>query len=131
MGSCCRRPVRPTQVNANNFCSSLSLSTGVTLRLNGEKPEAVIFVNREGMSIPDLFTVYRCGVVHTAGVRLADLVARALAKAWGENPDGVSKLFNNQMPMLTAKTKLFELLTRCPSCNGVGCHACHNIGFTI
>lgn len=128
MGSCCRRPVRSTQ-GTQNICGSLSLSTGVSFRLTGPEPEAVIFLGSDGLSVTDMFSKFGCAALQTAGVRLADMTSRALHKAWQENPVAVTALLDKRMPMLIAKQKLFNIITKCATCNGMGCPLCGNLGF--
>ena len=130
MGSCCRRNNNPSINTSRGYCSTLSMATPVMLRqTDSGTPEATIVVGSERLSIPAMLARFSCDGVPTVGVRLADIVAQSLAAAWSRNPAGTMKLFGSNMPMLTAKDKLYSLLEKCDFCKGIGCTNCRNLGF--
>lgn len=132
MGSCCRRSgVRAAQIAAHGFCGSLTLATSVSFQLAAEGPTAIIPLGHEALPIGEVMTKFKCSAVRSVGVKLAEIVALALKKAWSENEVAVRAMLNERMPMLTAKRRLFEVITKCQTCSGAGCPLCKNLGFQV
>lgn len=123
---CCGRIATPKIPKMDGFCGSISMATPITIQ---EGPVATL-MTPDGLrqDITTALSRFNCTEQH-AGIKLALLVARALPRAFEANAQAVRALFNRQMPLLMIKDKLFTLVNRCGSCNGMGCPTCGQTGF--
>lgn len=111
-----------------DFCSSLRISTGVTLaESNGVWTLRVIANGRDS----ELMTAVATCSAQAAGAKLAKSIDAALRKVVSQSPDKIAEMrrrAGRQMPMVLMKQFLFSIAGACSSCSGRGCTACSGVG---
>lgn len=128
--SCCRKSIRSSATK--DFCSSITMATAVTFRTGATGVEATITTpTGQRLAIPEALAQHGCSGQQSAGIKLAEVVNRALLRVMQMKPDAIAGLLNRQMPLLMAKEKLFALVDRCGSCGGLGCVNCGSTGFKV
>lgn len=123
---CCGRSNRaapPTE-----FCSSLRITSGVTLLESGGSWLVNINHNGNQVGLAAALSQHQCATT-SAGVKLSQVVLYALNRAVA---NGLSAQLrtkaNRQMPIILLKDFLFNLVGKCSSCKGRGCSACNSMG---